>query len=38
VSFEEQAMSKNKHPSQFSHQMEAIMLFLQLAQFENWGI
>ena len=44
VSFEEQLMPKDKYPSIFSRQMEAIVfyypsnLFRNTRGFENWGI
>ena len=39
VSFEEQITSKDKYPSIFSRQMEAVMfIILQMGSFENWGI
>ena len=44
MSYEEQIMSKDKYPSKFWPQMEAICvyypsnLFRNLHSFENWGI
>ena len=38
VSYEEQVMSKDKYPSIFSPQMEAIVFIILQIFFENWGI
>ena len=38
VSFEEQVMSKDKYPSKFSRQVEAIVFILQILAAQFWKL